>query len=83
LTNNKLTVIQYCGSVKTHDIDHLQNAIDNKRSIEGNQYEKLTGCPSAYGIDHYVGLCETIDVGKDYEKQNEQCLQYWTNALES
>lgn len=83
MTNNKLTVIQYCGSVKTHDIDHLQNAIDNKRSIEGNQYENLVGCPSAYGLDDHEGLCGKIDVGKDYEKQKEQCLQCWTNALES
>lgn len=81
MSNGKEIVLNYCKTVKTHDIEHLQHAIENQRYIEKGDYEMLNGCPSTYGLDDHVGLCETEDVGQDYEKQKEQCLKCWKQAL--
>lgn len=82
MSNGKETVLHYCKTVKTHDIEHLEKAIENQRYIKKGEYDMLNGCPSAYGLDDHVGLCEIEDVGQDYKKQSEQCLKCWKNALE-
>lgn len=43
----------------------------------------LNGCPSTYGLDDYVGLCEEEDVGQYFKKQNLQCLNCWKKALDA
>lgn len=82
MKKNKEIILHYCDTVKTHDIDHLQDALENKRYIENKEYEMLNGCPSNYGLDDHVGLCEIEDVGHDIKKQTEQCLKCWKQALE-
>jgi hypothetical protein len=81
LENGKEIILNYCKTVKTHDIDHLQSSIENVWYIEKNDYEMLNGCPSTYGLDDYVGFCEIENVGQEWEKQKEQCLKCWKNAL--
>lgn len=85
MKRGKDIILEYCSTVQTHDIDHLQNAIDNERTIKNDEYEDLSGCPMNYGLDNYEGLCETRD---DYEKlsykeQCEMCNKCWKQALES
>lgn len=83
MSKGKELILHYCKNVETHNIDHLQQAIENERYIESGEYDMLNGCPSTYGLDDYVGLCETEDVGEEYEKQKKQCLNCWKKALNS
>lgn len=82
MSSGKEVVLSYCQNIQTHDIDHLQNCLDNERLIKEGNYEQLSGCPSNYGLDDHVGLCEIEDVGQDYKKQSEQCLKCWKQALD-
>lgn len=81
MSNEKEIILKYCKTVKTHDIEHLEKSIENARYIENGQYEMLNGCPSAYGLDDHVGLCEIENVGQDYKLQSEQCLKCWKQVL--
>lgn len=81
MKNGKEIVLNYCKNIKIHDIEHLKNCLDNEYLIEQGKYDELAGCPSNYGLDDYVGLCEREDVGKDYHKQEEQCERCWKLAL--
>lgn len=82
MSNGKEVILNYCKTVQTHDIDHLQSAIENTKYIEKGEYHMLNGCPSTYGLDDFVGLCEIEDVGQDWERQSKQCLSCWKKALE-
>lgn len=82
MSNGKEIILTYCRKVETHDIDHLQSAIENQRYIENEEYHLLNGCPITYGLDDYIGLCEIENVGRDWAKQSKQCLDCWTQALQ-
>lgn len=77
---SKDIILNYCKAVKTHDINHLQNALDNERCITYEEYDKMSGCPSNFGLDSYIGLCE-IEVVDSLGKQEQQCLKCWKQAL--
>jgi hypothetical protein len=77
----KETVLHYCRTVQTHDIHHLQNCLDNEKLIEKCEYRQMSGCPSSYGLDNHVGLCEIEAVGDDIKKGMDQCEACWKQAL--
>ncbi len=76
----KDTVLKYCNQFTSISIDHIENAIENKRLIEQGRYSELNGCPSSYGLEEFDGLCdeEEVEFGK---AQNEQCEICWKTAL--
>lgn len=78
---SKEIILNYCSELKTNDIDYLQNALENKSLIEHKEFHLLNGCPSNYGLDDHVGLCEIEDVGNEFKKQEAQCLSCWKQAL--
>jgi hypothetical protein len=77
----KDVILEYCDTVKTHDIDHLQSCLDNERDIRNGKTKDLSGCPSSYGLDDFDGLCFEEEV-KGYKAQCEQCNRCWAQALE-
>lgn len=79
----KVKVLQYCDTLKTNDVDHLMNAIENSRLVKDDHYDMLNGCPQNYGLDDVTGLCEETDVGQVWEDQKKQCLNCWTMALKT
>lgn len=82
MMNNKDTILEYCKTVMTHDIDHLQNAIENARYIENGEYEMMNGCPSAYGLDYHVGICEIEEIDDYTEPQKiDMCNRCWLAVL--
>lgn len=83
MSEKRELILNYCKTLQTHDVEHLQSAIENQRLIEKGEYDMLNGCPSTYGLDDYVGLCEEEDVGQDFKKQNLQCLNCWKKALDA
>ncbi len=76
-------VLEYCDTIKTHDIDHLRSCLNNARDIrEGKHFKyELSGCPSSYGLDEWDGLCFEEEV-KGFKAQSEQCKKCWIQALE-
>lgn len=77
-------ILNYCKTFKTHDTEHLQHAIENARSIENGEYRMINGCPSAYGLDVNVGLCEIEETNRytEHEKIN-MCNRCWKEVLEN
>lgn len=80
-------ILKYCDTVETHDINHLENCLDNGRLIKelnndiNIDYGYFCGCPSSCGLDFYFeGLCHIEDV--DDNLQDKQCEQCWKEALE-
>lgn len=82
MITGKEIILNYCSTVKTHDIEHLQKAIENEKYIKAEKYEMLNGCPSTYGLDNHIGLCEKENIENDFVLQDEQCLKCWKEALE-
>lgn len=80
---NKDTIYTYCKTVRTHDIDHLHNALENARYIEKAEYEQMNGCPSSYGLEDHVGICEieNTDAYTQLQIMN-MCHRCWKNVLE-
>jgi hypothetical protein len=58
----------------------MEDAIENKRLIEEGEFRYLNGCPSSYGLDHYVGLCEEEKIIGNVS-QMDQCECCWRKAL--
>jgi hypothetical protein len=83
LNSEKEIILKYCKTVKTHDIDHLQDAIENARYIESGEYKMMNGCPSSYGVEEHVGICE-IEEHKDWDinKLTDMCNRCWKNVLD-
>ena len=82
---SKEKVLEYCKRFTMPDLSHIENAIDNARMIEKGEYKYLNGCPSAYGLDDYVGICEEMKDG-EYEalgmaEQENVCEACWKRAL--
>lgn len=73
------TVLKYCSQWSLASYEHIQNAIENKRLIEQERYSELNGCPSSYGLDEFVGLCEEENVS--WKAQDDQCEMCWKKAL--
>jgi hypothetical protein len=82
MKSGKDVVLEYCSTVKTHDIDHLQSCLDNERDIKNGKYDDLSSCPSSFGLDDFDGLCFEEEV-KGLREQYEQCRRCWITALES
>jgi hypothetical protein len=80
LSNGKDIILKYCSQYTESSLEHIQNAIDNKRLIEQGRYSELSGCPSSYGLDDFNGLCfeEKVEGNKE---QYEQCERCWKKAL--
>jgi len=73
----KEIILNYCNNIKTGDIDYLQSCIDIINALENNDKTHLIShCPSAFGLEEFIGLCETYD-----ENNEEQCSKCWDEAL--
>lgn len=80
---SKDAILKYCDQFSESSIEHIQNALENKYLIERGEYRFLNGCPSSYGLDDYMGLCETEEKkgngsNKEFEDMCEMC---WKKAL--
>lgn len=80
MKTGKDIILNYCETVKTSIIDHLQDCMDNKRDIENGDISLLAGCPMNFGLDDLEGLCEKEEV-HGWEAQSVQCLTCWKKAL--
>jgi hypothetical protein len=79
---SKIIILNYCKTLKTHDIDHLQSAIENERYIENGEYEMMNGCPRTYGLNDHIGLCEIEDTDHYTEQQKtDMCNRCWNQVL--
>lgn len=79
---SKEAVLAYCSQYSRSSIEHMEQAIENKRLIEQGRYSELSGCPSNFGIDDHVGLCE-IEETVDYTENQkmDMCERCWKQAL--
>lgn len=73
-------ILDYCTRLSKNDTEHIEQAKENKWLIEQGRYRELNGCPSAFGLDDYIGLCEVEEV--EQSEQFNQCEQCWKKALE-
>lgn len=80
----KEVVINFCENVETHDIDYLENVLNNLHVLKKNQpVADLSGCPSSYGLEYYEGLCFQEDTKNMSLKEKEKmCNDCWRKALE-
>ena len=80
---SKRKVLRYCSQFSASFIQHMEQAIENKRLIEQERYRELNGCPSNFGLDNHIGLCE-IEETADYteEQKTDMCDRCWKQALE-
>lgn len=81
MSNGKENVLNYCSQFSSYSIEHMENALENKKLIEQEKYEDLNGCPSSYGLDEFNGLCFEETLGEDYSEQSQQCERCWKKAL--
>jgi len=72
-------IIRYCKLMSKVDIEHVENCKLNLAYIQHNKLDKLIGCPSGFGLDEHIGLCEIEEVSQ--ELQNKQCKTCWEKAL--
>lgn len=81
---SKEQILKYCGQWDVNSLQHMEQAMENKRLIERGLYDLLNGCPSGFGLDDHIGLCETDPLPKDakYSEQCSQCETCWKLALE-
>ena len=82
MSSEREIILNYCKTVETNDIEHLQNAIENARYIKDSDYKMMNGCPSTYGLDEHVGLCE-IEETDDYKEpqKTDMCNRCWKQVL--
>lgn len=76
---SKNVILNYCNQYSDSMISHIENCQWNKEQIKKEEYSKLEGCPSSFGLDDYDRLCFTEDVAA--HKQSEQCESCWKKAL--
>jgi hypothetical protein len=82
LTNGKETVLNYCGQFSASSIEHMEQAIENKKLIEKGDYKYLNGCPSNFGLDDHAGICEIEETDNYTEPQKlDMCERCWKQAL--
>ena len=84
MKTGKKIILKYCNNIKTGDVDHLQASIDIKNALRKNIIDKtylISHCPSAFGLDDFIGECEKEYVST-YSKQIKQCKLCWDRALE-
>ena len=81
MKNGKEKIMNYCNQFDKFNIEHMEQAKENKLLIEQKKYSELNGCPSNFGLDNYEGLCEIEKVPSN--KQLEQCEKCWIKALNS
>jgi len=81
MKTGKDVILNYCETIKTHDIEHLQNCLDNEKDIKNGDLSILAGCPMNFGLDDFEGLCEKEDV-HGWQAQSLQCYNCWRQALE-
>lgn len=82
---SKKKVLDYCEKFVRIDFEHICAAQDNFRAIKEERYSDLAGCPSGFGLDDYVGLCE-LETEEVLEKQSytdacDMCEKCWKQAL--
>jgi len=85
MKNGKEIILKYCDNIKTGDINHLQACIDIRESLRRNDKNRnylISHCPSAFGLDEYIGECEKENVGIDSKEVLKQCEKCWDKALE-
>jgi hypothetical protein len=82
MSNGKEIVLEYCNQFKMPDLEHIEQAIENKRMIEKGEYRYLNGCPSNFGLEKHIGICE-IEETDDYtpQQQSDMCERCWKQAL--
>lgn len=79
---SKEKVLAYCGQFSRSTVEHMEESIENKRLIEQERYRELNGCPSNFGLDEHVGLCETEETDEYTEPQKmDMCERCWKQAL--
>jgi hypothetical protein len=80
---NKEIILEYCDNIQTGDIDYLQSCIDVRESLrDGGIRYYLDHCPSAYGLDDYIGLCEeSADDNMSNQEKINQCERCWDRVL--
>lgn len=82
MSNRKETILKYCSQFSSVTIEHMENAIENKKLIEEGRYRELNGCPSSFGLEDYEGLCETEETDNYTNKQKmDMCERCWNKAL--
>lgn len=82
MSNGKETVLKYCGQFSAPSVEHMEQALENKRFIERGEYKYLNGCPSNFGLDDHIGLCEIKDTDDYTEPQKmNMCERCWKQAL--
>lgn len=68
--NNKERMIEFCDTLETHYVDHLENALENL-SVLQNGTGCFVGCPDNYGLEDYKGLCyDNVELGTYNEQEN-------------
>jgi len=76
MNSGKVLILNYCRQYSEDNITHIQNALHIKFCLENDKLEGLDGhCPSAYGLDNYVGDCEING------SENSDCRLCWKRAL--
>ena len=80
----KKQLLIFAKNVETHDIDYLENVLNNLHVLKKHQPgAHLSGCPSSYGLEYYEGLCFQANTENMSLKEKEKmCNDCWKKALE-
>lgn len=79
---SKEKILNYCNQFSKFSIEHMEQAIENKRLIEQERYSELNGCPSNFGLEDHIGLCEIEEIDNYTEEQKaDMCERCWKQAL--
>lgn len=80
MKTGKEIMLEYCKTIKTHSIDHLQDCKDIEIGLtkyDSHRYDNyLDGhCPSSFGLDNYEGQCYINELSSPIKYTDEQCEQ--------
>lgn len=88
MKTGKEIMLNYCQSVHTHDLDHLESCREVKEGLEKESYSLLDShCPSVYGLGAlYLEQCFIEDIPSTWvtnREQDEQCKKCWRLAMDT
>jgi hypothetical protein len=84
METGKEIIMKYCRKTGRQDISHIENCVENLGYLENNEIDKLEGCPSNYGLNYYVGVCERdglTSTNTSSKELVEKCKECWEIAL--
>lgn len=77
---NKEKILEYCKNYKSDDIYSLMVRDDIVIGLSGENKKMylLSGCPTSWGLEDFLGICYNKDVIVDSDSL---CMECWDRVL--